>query len=57
MDGGIDQAYLDFFGPEVERRVQDAIALRPEGTFRLGRASRLLPAIHASSTSSLPPPC
>lgn len=31
MDGGVDQAYSDFFGPNVERLVQDAIALRPEG--------------------------
>lgn len=36
MDGGIDQAYFDFFGPDVERRVQEAIALRPEGHLPVG---------------------
>lgn len=36
MDGGIDQAYTDFFGPAVESAVQDAIARRPEGYLPVG---------------------
>jgi O-acetyl-ADP-ribose deacetylase (regulator of RNase III) len=36
MDGGIDQAYRDFFGQQVERRVQEAIRLRPEGHLPVG---------------------
>lgn len=36
MDGGIDAAYLQFFGPQIERTVQDAIARRPEGRLPVG---------------------
>jgi O-acetyl-ADP-ribose deacetylase (regulator of RNase III) len=36
MDGGIDHAYLDFFGPRLQKRVLDAIALRPEGYLPVG---------------------
>lgn len=36
MDGGIDAAYRAFFGPEIERTVQDAIARRPEGHLPVG---------------------
>jgi len=36
MDGGIDQIYIDFFGLQLERRVQTAIALRPEGYLPVG---------------------
>jgi O-acetyl-ADP-ribose deacetylase (regulator of RNase III) len=36
MDGGIDTAYLKFFGAAVEGRVQDAISRRPEGFLPIG---------------------
>jgi O-acetyl-ADP-ribose deacetylase (regulator of RNase III) len=36
MDGGIDRAYTDFFGRQLERRVQEAIARRPEGHLPVG---------------------
>ena len=36
MDGGIDATYRDFFGPQIERRVQDAILRRPEGLLPVG---------------------
>src|SRR5438132_1770631 len=36
MDGGIDAAYCAFFGPEIERRVREAIARRPEGHLPVG---------------------
>ena len=36
MDGGIDAVYRVFFGPEVERRVQDAVSRRPEGHLPVG---------------------
>ena len=36
MDGGIDAAYRAFFGPQIERAVQDAIARRPEGHLPVG---------------------
>lgn len=36
MDGGIDAAYRAFFGAEIERTVQDAIARRPEGHLPVG---------------------
>lgn len=31
MDGGIDAAYRSFFGLQIERTVQEAVARRPEG--------------------------
>lgn len=36
MDGGIDAAYRDFFGLEIEKTVQAAIAVRPEGLLPVG---------------------
>jgi len=36
MDGGIDAAYRAFFGPEIERTVQDAVLRRPEGLLPVG---------------------
>ena len=36
MDGGIDLTYFEFFGPDIERRVQNAIALRPEEHLPVG---------------------
>ena len=36
MDGGIDRAYLGFFGPGIQARVQEAIAQRPEGYLPVG---------------------
>ncbi len=36
MDGGIDAAYLSFFGPQIERTVQEAIANRPEKLLPVG---------------------
>lgn len=38
MDGGIDQVYIDRFGPELQRRVQDAIILQPSGELLVGDA-------------------
>jgi hypothetical protein len=34
MDGGIDAAFCAFFGGEIEQKVRDAIARRPEGMLR-----------------------
>jgi O-acetyl-ADP-ribose deacetylase (regulator of RNase III) len=36
MDGGIDAAYLAFFGPCIQEVVQEAIARRPEGHLPVG---------------------
>jgi O-acetyl-ADP-ribose deacetylase (regulator of RNase III) len=36
MDGGIDRAYTDFFGGQIEVRVREAIARRPEGHLPVG---------------------
>ncbi len=36
MDGGIDRAYWAFFGAQIEQRVQEAIARRPEGHLPVG---------------------
>ena len=36
MDGGIDACYRDYFGPRIERRVQAAIGLRPDGLLPVG---------------------
>jgi O-acetyl-ADP-ribose deacetylase (regulator of RNase III) len=36
MDCGIDRAYLDFFGPAIQARVQEALAQRPEGYLPVG---------------------
>lgn len=36
MDGGIDAAYLEFFGPSIQTRVQGAIQRRPEGYLPVG---------------------
>ena len=36
MDGGFDRELVRFFGPAIERRVRDAIALRPEGQLPIG---------------------
>lgn len=38
MDGGIDAAYLAFFGLELQKRVQDAIHRRPEQMLPVGAA-------------------
>jgi O-acetyl-ADP-ribose deacetylase (regulator of RNase III) len=46
MDGGIDQVYRDVFGPQVEQRMQEAIARRPEGHLPVG-ASLLLRTGHS----------
>jgi O-acetyl-ADP-ribose deacetylase (regulator of RNase III) len=36
MDGGIDAAYVRFFGNAIEGRVRDAVAKRPEGYLPVG---------------------
>jgi O-acetyl-ADP-ribose deacetylase (regulator of RNase III) len=36
MDGGIDAAYVRFFGPALESAVRDRIAARPEGHLLVG---------------------
>jgi O-acetyl-ADP-ribose deacetylase (regulator of RNase III) len=38
MDGGIDAAYLAYFGPGIQTAVQSAIARRPEGYLPVGAA-------------------
>jgi O-acetyl-ADP-ribose deacetylase (regulator of RNase III) len=39
MDGGIDREYLDFFGHQLQRRVYDIVAGRPEGLIPVGSAA------------------
>ena len=46
MDGGLDQAFADVFGPSLERRVQEAIQRRPEGHLPVG-ASLIVATAHA----------
>ena len=36
MDGGIDRAFVEFFGHEIQRRVSEAISHRPEGHLPIG---------------------
>ena len=36
MDGGVDAAYLNFFGPTIQTKVRDSILLRPEGHLPVG---------------------
>ena len=36
MDGGIDELYLQFFGLQIQDRVQDAISRRQEGFLPVG---------------------
>ena len=38
MDGGIDAAYLAFFGQALQETVQSAIQQRPEGRLPIGAA-------------------
>lgn len=60
MDGGFDQALYGFFGPEIQVRVQDAIARRPEGHLPLGAAlliatgHRQIPFLLVAPTMTLP---
>src|SRR5262245_57365578 len=42
MDGGIDAAYLTFFGLRVQTAVQEAVNRRPEGLLPVG-ASLAIP--------------
>lgn len=46
MDGGIDRVYVEFFGPELEIRVQDSIRQEPEGLLPVG-AARVVSTGHA----------
>jgi O-acetyl-ADP-ribose deacetylase (regulator of RNase III) len=46
MDGGIDQRFQAFFGPQLERDVRDAILRRPEGHLPVG-ASLVIATRHA----------
>ena len=39
MDGGMDGRYLQFFGLEIQRRIQAVISQRPEGTLAVGTAT------------------
>ena len=45
MDGGFDKHLRDFFGLQIESRVQAAVAQRPEGMLPVG-ASLLIPTGH-----------
>ncbi|MFN3199823.1 MAG: macro domain-containing protein [Bradymonadia bacterium] len=49
MDGGIDRHYRDFFGHDIERKVQRAIQHRPEGLLPVG-ASLVVETGHARIT-------
>jgi len=46
MDGGIDAAYLLFFGQRLQERVYQAVTSRPEGLLPVGVAA-LVPTGHA----------
>jgi O-acetyl-ADP-ribose deacetylase (regulator of RNase III) len=39
MDGGIDQQYVSFFGPALQRRVHEAVRARPEGLLPVGASA------------------
>jgi O-acetyl-ADP-ribose deacetylase (regulator of RNase III) len=45
MDGGLDQALVDFFGRQVQLRVREAIDRRPEGHLPVG-AGLVVPTGH-----------
>ena len=36
MDGGIDAAYVEFFGKRIETKIRDTIGQRPEGYLPVG---------------------
>lgn len=55
MDGGIDAAYLDFFGGFIQHRVRNAIARRPDGLLPVG-ASLVIETGHPSITSMIVAP-
>jgi O-acetyl-ADP-ribose deacetylase (regulator of RNase III) len=38
MDGGIDALYMSYFGPEIQGKVQEAIATRHHGELLIGMA-------------------
>ena len=46
MDGGIDDAYRNYFGLDIEKKVQDAIRCRREGNLPVG-ASLVIRTGHA----------
>src|SRR5262249_9491767 len=60
MDGGIDAAYRAFFGAQIERTVQEAIARRPEAHVPVGaslvvRTGRpRVPSVIVAPTISVP---
>jgi len=62
MDGGIDLAYLNFFGSQIQRLVQDAIAHRPEGHLPVGASLAVrtgnarIPFLIVAPTMFLPEP-
>ncbi|MBX7220597.1 MAG: macro domain-containing protein [Blastocatellia bacterium] len=62
MDGGIDLAYRDFFGARIEKKVQDHIALRPEGLLPVGASLLVrtgndrIPYLLVAPTMELPGP-
>jgi O-acetyl-ADP-ribose deacetylase (regulator of RNase III) len=45
MDGGLDEAYYDFFGPQIQVKVQAEIDRRPERLLPVG-GSLLIPTGH-----------
>lgn len=47
MDGGVDRAYADFFGPGFANALRDAVLHRPEGHLPVG-ASMVVPTGHPS---------
>ena len=55
MDGGIDAAYLTFFGNSIQSRVRDAIHARPDGMLPVG-ASLVVETGHPTITSMIVAP-
>ena len=53
MDGGMDAAYYQFFGPSIQSTVQTAIQRRPEGMLPVGAALAVSTGETAESPSTI----
>jgi len=62
MDGGIDQQYIDFFGPDLQAGVTNAIARRREGYLPVGASlivatgHQRIPYLIVAPTMTIPEP-
>lgn len=62
MDGGIDRLYIEHFGLDLQRRVTEAIAGRPEGCLPVGASllvstgNTRIPYLIVAPTMTLPEP-